>query len=218
MADTWPYPLTFKEQAHYPIIQEPTSPWYLLEVPNEPFLEINSAQNLHWPLGERESSLPPLPPLPLHDSHKQMWLSWVESSRLPYSRDDSLEFCKRTPDGGINKIGPRESRQFEQFQPRARWDRSARRGDARVPRDISNSEGYTRLRPSEGVVGDSTSMRELRVPRGMRKNAGQFIGIHFVLPHAVRPIMIVRLAVDLCLRSPLKRLIFHQLSFSAFSQ
>lgn len=32
----------------------------------------------------------------------------------------------------------------------------------------------------------------------MRKNAGQFIGIHFVLPHAVRPIMIVRLAVDLC--------------------
>ena len=26
-------------------------------------------------------------------------------------------------------------------------------------------------------------MRELRVPRGMRKNAGQFIGIHFVLPH-----------------------------------
>ena len=67
MADTWPYPLTFKkEQAHYPIIQEPTSPWYLLEVPNEPFLEINSAQNLHWPLGERE------PPPPLHDSHKQM--------------------------------------------------------------------------------------------------------------------------------------------------
>lgn len=37
----------------------------------------------------------------------------------------------------------------------------------------------------------SNSMRELRVPRGMRKNAGQFIGIHFVLPHTVSPIMIV---------------------------
>lgn len=70
-------------------------------------------------------------------------------------------------------------------------------------------------RPKE--EGASSSMRELRVPRGMRKNAGQFIGIHFVLPHAVRPIMIVRVAVDLCLRPPLRRLIFHQLSFSAFS-
>lgn len=101
MADTWPYPLTFKEQAHYPIIQEPTSPWYLLEVPNEPFLEINSAQNLHWPLG---GTPPPPPPPPLHDSHKQMSLSWVESPSVFEGR--SLEFCKRTPDGGINKIGP----------------------------------------------------------------------------------------------------------------
>lgn len=107
MADTWPYPLTFKEQAHYPIIQEPTSPWYLLEVPNEPFLEINSAQNLHWPLGGEGT--PPLPPLPSTLPHFTILINKCRcrgSSRLPYSRDDSLEFCKRTPDGGINKIGP----------------------------------------------------------------------------------------------------------------
>lgn len=46
-------------------------------------------------------------------------------------------------------------------------------------------------------------MRELCVPHGLRKNTGQFIGIHFVLPHAVADndrmrCLMPTIAADLC--------------------